>query len=385
MLAVWMALGGGRVHAQAEGDAEGEEPPNPFAEGEGSDEGAGDEHNPFAADPPPDPNAGDGTCVPDCQPGYVCYHGQCSSRCNPDCPQGQRCNANATCEPDPTAACPPGAQRDGNGVCVTTVPHAPCQAGMVRTPAGACVPSGNVSCPPGMVISPSGCVPAGAASPPSCAPGLVLGPGGCRAPVPEVDRRPAARARARTRGVLSSMGAALVLGTGITTMIAHRRGDPDGYTRGCDYLRCYPANPGRAAFGFSLLQTASQVLFGVVGSGGGRAARREGATATSAFAIGGWVTWALSTAGQVALLAAHGAAFGNDDVTGVPPAIMYTVTIIGFASLLSFAIDAFLAAGSIPDDAPADDAEQTAWSPRLLVAPEMGGGARGELGVALRF
>ena len=100
-----------------------------------------------------------------------------------------------------------------------------------------------------------------------------------------------------------------------------------------------------------------------------------------------WMPVLLADAEHVheGFIAAHGAAFGNDDVTGVPPAIMYTVTIIGFASLVSFAIDAFLAAGSIPDDAPAGDAEQTAWAPRLLVAPEMGGGARGELGVALRF
>ena len=55
-----------------------------------------------AADPVPaaqySPPAGaTADCIPACRAGFVCFHGECKSACNPPCPAGEQCTPNGQC------------------------------------------------------------------------------------------------------------------------------------------------------------------------------------------------------------------------------------------------------------------------------------------------
>jgi hypothetical protein len=43
-------------------------------------------------------------CVPDCRSGFACIEGQCLSKCNPLCGEGERCTDAGECEPTPTSS-----------------------------------------------------------------------------------------------------------------------------------------------------------------------------------------------------------------------------------------------------------------------------------------
>jgi len=76
-------------------------PPPPPAVGEPAP-GAVAPPPPSAPDAPPEePTAAAKECVPGCRAGFVCQDGQCVSACNPPCPAGQQCTAEAVCEVDP--------------------------------------------------------------------------------------------------------------------------------------------------------------------------------------------------------------------------------------------------------------------------------------------
>ena len=36
-------------------------------------------------------------CFPPCRSGFICYNGECISKCNPPCPQGQKCMGSGEC------------------------------------------------------------------------------------------------------------------------------------------------------------------------------------------------------------------------------------------------------------------------------------------------
>jgi hypothetical protein len=44
--------------------------------------------------------AQDPACVPPCREGFLCHQGACISACNPECPPGERCTADARCVAD---------------------------------------------------------------------------------------------------------------------------------------------------------------------------------------------------------------------------------------------------------------------------------------------
>ncbi len=355
-----------QVSAQTPAD-----PPNPFESSpDGGTPDAGDppdEHNPFAVTP--DPNAGgeghgDGTCVPDCEAGFACYHGQCISRCNPACPQNQVCGSDAQCHPDP-GGCPSGSVRTASGTCAsTTPPPPPCPQGMIRTAAGTCAPGG----PPPNYGTPA----------PTYA-----------RPVIRSTPRATLRSRARTRGVVGLVGAALVLGTGFAAAAFH------GQAGGCDsptFDICYPPDhvtlPQLPLVGISLV---SQVAFGILAAGGGRAARQGGSTSTKVFGILGWVTWAGSLAGNLAVFLSHAIAATDDEPSALPTGVMYLLSAIGGISLILFGLDGLLGASGVPDDEAAEDESATSaqWTPQLSIAPELTSqgvqGMRGTLGAHLTF
>lgn len=47
------------------------------------------------------------SCVPACRVGFVCVNATCVSACNPACPPGQMCTADAQCVPDGSAVAAP--------------------------------------------------------------------------------------------------------------------------------------------------------------------------------------------------------------------------------------------------------------------------------------
>jgi len=42
----------------------------------------------------------DTACFPPCRSGYLCHNGECISRCNPPCPQDQKCTDSGECVPN---------------------------------------------------------------------------------------------------------------------------------------------------------------------------------------------------------------------------------------------------------------------------------------------
>lgn len=80
-------------------------------------------------------------CVPACRSGYICHEGTCIEKCNPPCPEGERCTDDARCVP---IAHTPAAPSEHQPPTYSSPQQSP---PMVDEPAEPWVP-GNIAMPP---------------------------------------------------------------------------------------------------------------------------------------------------------------------------------------------------------------------------------------------
>lgn len=147
--------------------------------------------------------------------------------------------------------------------------------------------------------------------------------------------------------MLGLIGAALVLGLG--TASAATTGSND----------VVPSLPLGGA------TVVTHLIFGLLSSGGGRAARRGGGRGIPALRITGWITWVLALAGGLSLVA-----LGASDVD-VNAGPIIGVTALGAVSLISFGIDGIVGAGQARR---ASGEQARTLSPVLYAAPNLAGG-----------
>lgn len=262
------------------------EAPDPFA----VPDDANDTQSPFVEVPPEVPVT-DLSCMPQCRAGFTCVSGQCVSACNPACPAGNVCSSDGTCIPEAVLNTP-----------VAAMCSPACPAGMVCSPAGTCVV-------PGTIVGPT------------YAPAAPI--------VPTFDRRMAAKAT--SRGVFSLVSAGIAWGLGFAAG-AYRLQDEN-----CAFDCDDSPLPEAAIGGVMVLFTA---IVGPIASGGGRAGRRAGGEGIGALRAVGWISYALTLVGGVAMLAAAGVE------ADVPSPAIFAVAALGGTSFLSFGIDALVAGKS---------------------------------------
>ena len=265
--------------------------PDPFAV---PDDANDTTQSPFVEVPPEVPVT-DLSCMPQCRAGFTCVSGECVSACNPACPAGHVCASDGACIPEAVLNAPAPA------MCSPA-----CPAGMVCSPAGSCVV-------PGTIVGPT------------YAPAAPI--------VPTFDRRMAAKAS--SRGVFSLVSAGIAWGLGFASG-AYRLQDEncvEGFYTDCDDSPL----PEAAIGGVMVIFTA---IVGPIASGGGRAGRRAGGEGIGALRAIGWISYALTLVGGVAMLAAAGVE------ADVPSPALFAAAALGGTSFLCFGIDALVAGKS---------------------------------------